>query len=176
MPQRRRRVFVVGHLGDGAGVRQVLALAPRGPRDFEARGEARSHAAGGTRRSAAGNRRTVRRLCVTGHRTHTLTGEGHDAGKDGTGRGVPPVARCLTGSNQRIDAETETFVVERATVRRLTPRECERLQGMPDDWTLIPWRGKPADECPGGPRYKAIGNSMAVPVMRWIGKGIQDAT
>lgn len=57
-------------------------------------------------------------------------------------------------------------------VRRLTPRECERLQGMPDDWTRIPWRGKPADECPDGPRYKAIGNSMAVPVMRWIGERI----
>uniref|UniRef100_UPI00248DF612 DNA cytosine methyltransferase n=1 Tax=Senegalimassilia anaerobia TaxID=1473216 RepID=UPI00248DF612 len=53
-------------------------------------------------------------------------------------------------------------------VRRLTPRECERLQGFPDDWTRIPYRGKPAEECPDGPRYKAIGNSMAVPVMRWI--------
>ncbi|WP_165680133.1 DNA cytosine methyltransferase [Metapseudomonas otitidis] len=55
-------------------------------------------------------------------------------------------------------------------VRRLTPRECERLQGFPDDYTLIPWRGKPAEECPDGPRYKAIGNSKAVPVVRWIGR------
>ncbi len=54
-------------------------------------------------------------------------------------------------------------------VRRLTPRECERLQGFPDDHTLIPWRGKMA---PDGPRYKALGNSMAVPVMRWIGERI----
>ena len=58
-------------------------------------------------------------------------------------------------------------------VRRLTPRECERLQGLPDDWTLVPYRGKSADECPDGPRYKAIGNSMAVPVMRWIGERIE---
>ncbi|WJN61317.1 DNA cytosine methyltransferase [Pseudomonas sp. SO81] len=58
-------------------------------------------------------------------------------------------------------------------VRRLTPRECERLQGMPDDHTLIPWRGKPAEECPDGPRYKAIGNSKAVPVVRWIGRRIK---
>jgi DNA (cytosine-5)-methyltransferase 1 len=58
-------------------------------------------------------------------------------------------------------------------VRRLTPRECERLQGMPDDHTRIPWRNKPAEECPDTPRYKAIGNSMAVPVMRWIGERIQ---
>jgi len=60
----------------------------------------------------------------------------------------------------------------RMVVRRLTPRECERLQGFPDDWTLIPWKGKPAVDCPDGPRYKALGNSMAVPVMRWIGRRI----
>jgi DNA (cytosine-5)-methyltransferase 1 len=55
-------------------------------------------------------------------------------------------------------------------VRRLTPRECERLQGFPDDYTLVPYRGKPAAD---GPRYKALGNSMAVPVMRWIGRRIR---
>lgn len=57
-------------------------------------------------------------------------------------------------------------------VRRLTPRECERLQGFTDDYTRIAWRGKAADECADGPRYKALGNSMAVPVMRWIGERI----
>lgn len=57
-------------------------------------------------------------------------------------------------------------------VRRLTPVECERLQGFPDNHTLISWRGKDAADCPDGPRYKAIGNSMAVPVMRWIGERI----
>jgi DNA (cytosine-5)-methyltransferase 1 len=56
-------------------------------------------------------------------------------------------------------------------VRRLTPVECERLQGFPDGFTNIPWRGKP--ESPDAPRYKAMGNSMAVPVMAWIGKRIQ---
>jgi DNA (cytosine-5)-methyltransferase 1 len=56
-----------------------------------------------------------------------------------------------------------------SSVRRLTPVECERLQGVTDDYTLIPWRGKPASECPDGPRYKAIGNSKAVTVVRWIG-------
>lgn len=60
-------------------------------------------------------------------------------------------------------------------VRRLTPLECERLQGFPDGHTLIAWKGKPAGECPDGPRYKAIGNSMAVPVMRWIGRRIAAA-
>ena len=53
-------------------------------------------------------------------------------------------------------------------VRRLTPVECERLQGFPDDYTNI------KSNCPDGPRYKALGNSMAVPVMRWIGEGIDD--
>ncbi|MBS0372114.1 MAG: DNA cytosine methyltransferase [Proteobacteria bacterium] len=57
-----------------------------------------------------------------------------------------------------------------AAVRRLTPRECERLQGFPDDFTLIPWRKGMA---PDGPRYKALGNSMAVPVMAWIGRRIE---
>jgi DNA (cytosine-5)-methyltransferase 1 len=59
-----------------------------------------------------------------------------------------------------------------AAVRRLTPVECERLQGFPDNYTAIPWRNKPADQCADGPRYKALGNSMAVPVMRWIGERI----
>ncbi|EHN6344543.1 Dam family site-specific DNA-(adenine-N6)-methyltransferase [Salmonella enterica] len=60
-------------------------------------------------------------------------------------------------------------------VRRLTPAECERLQGFPDNHTLISWRGKDAADCPDGQRYKAIGNSMAVPVMRWIGERIAEA-
>ncbi len=63
-------------------------------------------------------------------------------------------------------------VMHGVAVRRLTPIECERLQGFPDNHTLIGWRGKDAVECPDGPRYKAIGNSMAVPVMRWIGERI----
>ena len=64
----------------------------------------------------------------------------------------------------------ENVMVQSMAVRRLTPRECERLQGFRDDYTLIPWRGK---EAPDGPRYKALGNSMAVPVMRWIGERIE---
>lgn len=58
-------------------------------------------------------------------------------------------------------------------VRRLTPREAARLQGFPDDWAMIPWRGKPAEECPDGPQYRAYGNSMAVNVMCWIGERIE---
>jgi len=58
-------------------------------------------------------------------------------------------------------------------VRRLTPIECERLQGFPDNWSKISWKGKPPEECPDGPRYKSCGNSMAVPVMKWIGERIE---
>ena len=64
------------------------------------------------------------------------------------------------------------LVQQPMAIRRLTPKECERLQGFPDDWTKIPYRNKEADQCPDGPRYKACGNSMAVPVMRWIGERI----
>jgi DNA (cytosine-5)-methyltransferase 1 len=59
-------------------------------------------------------------------------------------------------------------------VRRLTPVECERLQGFPDNWSRISWKGKPEEDCPDGPRYKACGNSMAVPVMNWIGNRIAE--
>ncbi|EOZ8928457.1 Dam family site-specific DNA-(adenine-N6)-methyltransferase [Enterobacter cloacae] len=78
------------------------------------------------------------------------------------------VAPCLTVADRH-------GVAMSMSVRRLTPIECERLQGFPDNHTLIGWRGKDAAECPDGPRYKAIGNSMAVPVMRWIGERIAAA-
>ena len=68
-----------------------------------------------------------------------------------------------------IENSSTTAVLHSMQVRRLTPRECERLQGFQDDYTLIEYRGKPAAD---GPRYKALGNSMAVPVVRWIGERI----
>lgn len=75
-----------------------------------------------------------------------------------------------TGNDQTLfQPESSGYVV-----RRLTPDECERLQGMPTGHTRIPWKGKPAEECPDGPRYKAIGNSMAVPCMAWIGRRLQE--
>lgn len=62
-----------------------------------------------------------------------------------------------------------------SAVRRLTPVECERLQGFPDNFTRIPWRGRPAEECPDGPRYKAIGNSWAVDCVAWIAERLDAA-
>lgn len=89
---------------------------------------------------------------------------------------VPPLmARSSRGGAQTLSPGHQTdghMVAAAMQVRRLTPVECERLQGFPDGYTAIPWRNKPASECPDGPRYKALGNSMAVPVMRWIGERI----
>jgi DNA (cytosine-5)-methyltransferase 1 len=81
----------------------------------------------------------------------------------------PDVLRGLAHTLGRNTGQENALQIG-ASVRRLTPTECERLQGFRDDYTLIPWRGKPAAECPDGPRYKAIGNSKAVPVVRWIGR------
>jgi len=117
---------------------------------------------------------------------HSLRAEGFDASEDGTGRGTPLVPMAFPwqqGGSMALPVETEGLcgtLVKNQTqaialpfaVRRLTPRECERLQGFPDDFTMIPYRGKPADQCPDGPRYKALGNSMAVNVLRWIGERI----
>jgi DNA (cytosine-5)-methyltransferase 1 len=77
----------------------------------------------------------------------------------------------IRASGGDLGGGSETFVAD-MQVRRLTPTECERLQGFPDNYTQIPYRNKPAESCPDGPRYKAMGNSMAVPVMRWIGERI----
>ena len=91
-------------------------------------------------------------------------GGGYGNANDGLGitvEGTGPLQRCNTPA-----------VAQAMTVRRLTPRECERLQGFPDDYTLIPWRKNAAADCPDGPRYKALGNSMAVNCMAWIGERI----
>jgi DNA (cytosine-5)-methyltransferase 1 len=85
---------------------------------------------------------------------------------------APDVARSLTArhdSSPCADRGMDVVAQSALQVRRLTPTECERLQGFPDGWTAIPFRGKPAAD---GPRYKALGNSMAVPVMAWIGRRI----
>lgn len=78
-------------------------------------------------------------------------------------------AYCLTDIGSGGNAHSRRILDGATRVRRLTPRECERLQGFPDDYTAIVYRGKPAAD---SPRYRALGNSMAVPVMRWIGKRI----
>jgi len=125
-------------------------------------------------------------VCITGDITHTLKAEGFDGSEDGTGRGQPIVPAYSTklhhtaalGAGKWYEEYTASLdacspppaLLAPTQVRRLVPVECERLQGMADNYTLIPWRGKPASECADGPRYKAIGNSKAVTVVRWIGR------
>ncbi|KGK96199.1 cytosine methyltransferase [Pseudomonas syringae pv. tomato] len=174
-------------LGRNSGQENVLAfsckdhgadagqLAPT----LRAMGHAASHANAGGQVA----------VCVTGDVTHTLKAEGFDGSEDGTARGQPIVAftqnsrsevRNIGGDGQIVGAlaaetgaQQQNYLSSPSMVRRLTPRECERLQGFPDDYTLIPWRGRVRGLCPDGPRYKAIGNSKAVPVVRWIGMRIQ---
>lgn len=87
----------------------------------------------------------------------------HNTGSNNAGKLFEERTTCLDANSP------PPALLTAMQVRRLTPRECERLQGFPDDYTAIPWRGKPADQCPDGPRYKALGNSWAVPVARWVG-------
>lgn len=78
----------------------------------------------------------------------------------------------LKSDRRRGLSDQQPHVLTAMAVRRLTPEECEALQGFPRGYTAIPWRGKPAEYCTDGPRYKALGNSWAVPVVRWIGERI----
>jgi DNA (cytosine-5)-methyltransferase 1 len=114
---------------------------------------------------------------MTGDRTDCLPASGHS---DGSHQGVGVV--CGDGetigtlrSNHRNNSDPKTeaamHIMHGMAVRRLTPKECERLQGFPDGYTDVTYRGKPASD---GPRYRALGNSMAVPVMAWIGKRIAE--
>ena len=90
------------------------------------------------------------------------------SGCDGGGKGY-------LGQDEKaftISTHQDQQIFQQMAARRLTPTECERLQGFPDGYTKIPWRNKPAEDCPDGPHYKALGNSWAVPVVAWIGERI----
>ena len=81
------------------------------------------------------------------------------------------VSPCLKAETKYGDTEVRLHQPG-MTVRRLTPIECERLMGFPDNYTQIPYRRKPASECPDGPRYKCLGNSMAVNCLQWLAERI----
>lgn len=231
VPQRRRRVFIVGCLGDGAAPAQVLLepegsgrdSAPRRAQGEDVAGTLASGSPGGGWRvgadeAAAGqlipfdaaqithpeNRSNPQpgdpapSIAATGQPmvastltsnpggggrrqeddwnvvTHTLTAEGADASEDGTGRGTPLVGFHLTqdpisGNDvPALGAKSGGNGVFDTHVRRLTPRECERLQGYPDDWTLTS-NGKPQTDAP---RYRQLGNSVAVPTVLWVARRI----
>lgn len=227
IPQRRRRVFVVGYLGDWRVAAAVLFErhslsgypAPRreareavaaltangvgtcGADDNQGQaGHLIAQAFGGNNTSGPIDVATALSSHGGPHGrldfesetfiAHSLRGEGYDASEDGTGRGTPlvpvafdckgtevqfttngvhPTLRSMGHKDSHSNAGGHAAVQQASAVRRLTPRECERLQGFPDDYTDVPHRGKPAAD---GPRYKSLGNSMPVPVMAWIGQRI----
>ena len=101
--------------------------------------------------------------------TQVVQGRPSDNGRMGSGIGKPgDPANTLQANHSH-----GVFDMQ-ARVRKLTPIECERLQGFSDNYTRIPWKGKSAEECPDSPRYKAIGNSWCIPCVRWIGKRIEE--
>lgn len=183
--QRRRRVFVVGYLGDWRRAAAVLfereSLSGHPAPIREARQDLAQCLTTGTGKRYDPETETLPVVfgwqnsasqgdSVSEHVTPTLDKSKTPAVAFGIGAS-PNLAHCLrSGASKADKPESTTYINAGATVRRLTPRECERLQGFPDDYTLASHRGKPAAD---GPRYKALGNSMAVPVMRWIGERIQ---
>jgi DNA (cytosine-5)-methyltransferase 1 len=177
--QRRRRVFVVANAGSWTRAAAVLFERESLSRHPAPRRETGKSFAGwpaecaGTLNAAFGEKLGLENQHINGGATHFVPVAWsimpQNSGKDYKARQVevaqPLMAGGPVGGNQGGD-----YIQTAQAVRRLTPRECERLQGFPDDYTLIPHRGKPAADVP---RYKALGNSMAVPVMRWIGERIQ---
>ena len=218
VPQRRRRVFVVGHSGDWTRPAKVLFESESVCRDLEKSIRKRQRVGPSLEsRSRSGGSGTdfllnggmieaetyvpAESLCLNAGGTmridaeskafvaHSLTSGGADGFPDGGSRGCPIVFQPRVGRNGRgapseivgaLNAQSGAAgtgdaapaVTTKLGVRRLTPTEWERLMGMPDGYTAIPYRGKPAKDAP---RYRAIGNSFAVPVMRWIGERISNA-
>jgi len=208
--QRRRRVFVVGHLGSWQRAAAVLFDAASlsghpAPRREAGAGIAEGAVSRALSRVGGGDDPGANKGApvvivpeivpqamsakwakgtsgpagdeVANLVAHARRADGFDASEDGIGRGTPlvPVQAFDAWQSDVIQYGDKTGPLDTdghsvMAVRRLTPLECARLQGFPDDYLDIPYRGKPAAD---GPKYKALGNSMAVPVMRWIGERIQ---
>jgi DNA (cytosine-5)-methyltransferase 1 len=187
--QRRRRVFVVGYLGDWRVAAAVLFereslqgdIKPSRKKREEVTANAQGSVgeagdaqpmafdwqSGGDMRGMNLQERTQLQRCQTPAVMHSIDFRNNRYNEE-------QIAGTLQSKESGGYSLNYTTGVHQPpmAIRRLTPKECERLQGFPDDWTKIPYRNKEADQCPDGPRYKACGNSMAVPVMRWIGERI----
>lgn len=187
--QRRRRLFLVGHLGDGTlsgalaarpGMKQTTFVCTGGTYPINEQVATRDKKLGRGTGLGVGADGDPAFTLLANHPHMVASGSRSNPIATGDLNAHTAICRnvCLSlkcgGNGAMVASEIgdKPTGVNPMLVRRLTPLECERLQGFPDGHTLIAWKGKPAEECPDGPRYKAIGNSMAVPVMRWIGKRI----
>ena len=224
VPQRRRRVFVVGYLGDwrpaaavlferhslqghsapsrekGEGITLDIAPSLRAQSQCSHRLDSEAYVAQPykvanclTARTAKGMNSTLDEgqtpVIVHGTQDPCVSEKAFALGRNNGGENVVAFAENsrqevrLEGGDGQVAGALSTgggkpgqgrpTILHEANVRRLTPIECERLQGFDDNFTRIPWSGKAPDECPDGHRYKALGNSMAVPVMAFIGNRIQ---
>jgi DNA (cytosine-5)-methyltransferase 1 len=172
LAQRRERVFVIGYLGDWRPAAAVLAdRESLSWHSAPCREPGQRAAPTISARPTAGGGLGTDFDLDGGLIAHALRAEGFDASEAGanTGFACGDVPGALRGEG---NGGGHAAFAGKAGVRRITPREAERLMGFSDDFTRIPWRGRRAEDCPDGPRYKAIGNSMAVPCMRWIGERI----
>lgn len=199
VPQRRRRVFIVGCLGDWRRAAAVLfdreslsghpaprreagKVAPTIPArslgggglgtDFDCDGgliAAQPISFGAQNAAAQGDGVAVNFVpALDKSKTPAVAFDlrGREGGAMPEGPHDTANIRAASGGSSR------SYIAQPWAVRRLTPREAERLQGFPDDFTRIPYRGKPAELCPDGPRYKALGNSWAVNVAEYVGERI----
>lgn len=150
VPQRRRRVFVIGHIDNRTDLAAEVLFEPQG---------------------VCGN---IAAGSETQKETTVAIGKGVNYFRRGGNYKYHKDNKAATlRSSAASDCCDLVLAREENHIRHLTPLECERLQGFPDNYTQIEWRGKSAEQCPDSLRYKAIGNSMAVPVMRWIGERIK---
>jgi DNA (cytosine-5)-methyltransferase 1 len=155
LPQSRSRVYLVGHLREhgGGSILFDSKVNRWGEKENRQKELNPTQITGGgvkviasdTERFISNGRTKVGCLCARDYK--------------GLGSDCVPMGKVV------VDASSE-----RIKLRRLTPVEYERLQGFPDDWTRVPWNGKTKDKCPDGHRYKALGNSMSIPVVRWVGE------
>ncbi len=197
VPQRRRRVFILARRAGAASPhpREVLFEPESGGGHPPAGGEAGTDIAASLSRSTQHVGFGGGDMNVVIH-AHTLRASGHDGSEDGTGRGTPLVAFTertrADGRNVEWQEDIayslnnpgrggrtqENRIAMASLVRRLTPTECERLQGFPDGWTclcgVMPY-STAACRCPDSPRYRALGNAVTVPVLTWLGERLLTA-
>jgi DNA (cytosine-5)-methyltransferase 1 len=157
VPQQRRRVFVIGYFRDVRRSASVLF-------DF---GDSKKHIKQTSWTGSGADKGNFNRYSPIGK--NDVICLMYDARRE-----TIQIKRNLFGTLLASSSSNHPVVFQKNnnSIRKITPVEAERLQGFPDNWTKVPYRNKSADNCPDSPRYKAVGNSMAVPVMQWIGKRI----